>query len=301
MVAALIFSSQLALAQFSQQGQKLVGTGASGQQTDQGYSVALSADGSTAIVGGPADGSDIGAVWIYTRSNGLWVQQGGKLIGSGAVGMAAQGVSVALSGDGNTAIVGGDGDASPSGAAWVFVGPTLQVTPTTNIAAAGNQGGPFAPSSFQYQLSATVGTISYSISGVPNWLTASSTSGTASTGTTVTFTVNANANSLAVGTYGPTTITFTNTDTAQGTQTLTATLHRQSTTAASYTHHQYCRFGDTGRPVLTVIFQLHPQRHKRQRQLFNIQRAKLAYVFFNLGHRVFFGNDRDVHGECKCK
>ena len=40
----------------------------------------------------------------------------------------------------------------------------------------------------------------------------------------MTFTVNANANSLAVGTYGPTTITFTNSDTGQGTQTLTATL-----------------------------------------------------------------------------
>jgi hypothetical protein len=38
----------------------------------------------------------------------------------------------------------------------------------------------------------------------------------------VTFTVN--ANNLAVGTYGPFTITFTNADTGQGTQTRTATL-----------------------------------------------------------------------------
>jgi hypothetical protein len=64
----------------------------------------------------------------------------------------------------------------------------------------------------------------YSISGYPNWLAPSSTSGTASSGTPVTFTVTANANSLAVGTYGPTTITFTNSDTGQGTQTRTATL-----------------------------------------------------------------------------
>jgi hypothetical protein len=63
-----------------------------------------------------------------------------------------------------------------------------------------------------------------SISGLPNWLTASATSGTASTGTIVTFTVNASANSLAPGTYGPTTITFKNTDTGQGTQTRNATL-----------------------------------------------------------------------------
>jgi len=122
--------------------------------------------------------------------------------------------------------VGGPEDNGYTGAAWVFVQPvpSLQVTPTTNIVAVGNPGGPFAPSSFQYQLSATVGSIDYSISGVPNWLTPSSTAGTASTGTTVTFTVNANANSLAVGTYGPTTITFTDSDTGQIATTVTATL-----------------------------------------------------------------------------
>jgi Viral BACON domain len=90
---------------------------------------------------------------------------------------------------------------------------------------AGNPGGPFTPPSFQYQLSATSGTINYSISGYPNWLTPSSTSGTVSTtGTTVTFTVNATARNLSVGTYGPTTITFTNKDTGYGTQTRMATL-----------------------------------------------------------------------------
>jgi hypothetical protein len=183
--------------------------------------------------GGPDDNyntalnSATGAGWVYTRSGGVWTQQGSKLVGTGAVGGAGQGYSVALSDDGNTAILGGPNDNSNTGAAWVFVQPptpTLQVAPTTNIVAAGNPGGPFAPSSFQYQLSAAAGSINYSISVLPNWLTASSTSGTASTGTTVTFTVNANANSLAVGTYGPITITFPNSDTGQGTQTRTATL-----------------------------------------------------------------------------
>jgi hypothetical protein len=131
-----------------------------------------------------------------------------------------------MSADGNTAIVGGPEDNSNTGAAWVVVqpAPSLQVTPSTNIAAAGNQGGPFAPSSFQYQLSANTGSVNYSIAGIPNWLTASSTSGTVSAPTTVTFTVNANANSLAAGTYGPTTITFTNSDTGQGTTSVNATL-----------------------------------------------------------------------------
>jgi hypothetical protein len=104
------------------------------------------------------------------------------------------------------------------------VAPVLQVTPTANIFVAGNQGA-LAASSFPYALSATAGTVNYSISGVPSWLTPSSTSGNVSSpGTVVTFTVNANANSLTPGTYGPTTITFTNTNTGQGTQTRTATL-----------------------------------------------------------------------------
>ena len=101
--------------------------------------------------------------------------------------------------------------------------PALQVTPTTNIAGSGTQGGPFSPSSFSYTLSAASGSVNYSISGVPSWLTPSATSGTVSSGTTVTFTVNANANSLAANTYNAT-ITFTNSDTGQGSQTRTATL-----------------------------------------------------------------------------
>ena len=104
---------------WSQQGSKLVGIGAVGQ-AGQGFSVALSADGNTAIVGGPYDNSHIGAAWVFNRNGGIWAQQGSKLVGSGAVGSAAQGVSVALSADGNTAIVGGTQDNVNSGAAWVF-------------------------------------------------------------------------------------------------------------------------------------------------------------------------------------
>ena len=48
-------------------------------------------------------------------------------------------------------------------------------------------------------------------------------SGTTSA-TTITFSVNSNANSLAGGTYGPTTITFTNTTNGLGTTTRTALL-----------------------------------------------------------------------------
>src|ERR1039457_2514127 len=108
-----------ARAQFVQQGSKLVGIGAVGTPW-QGQSAALSGDGNTAIVGGPFDNNGVGTVWAYTRSGGVWGQQGGKLVGTGAVGGAGQGNSVALSYDGNTALVGGPNDYNNAGAAWVF-------------------------------------------------------------------------------------------------------------------------------------------------------------------------------------
>src|SRR5439155_938 len=146
-------------------------------------SVALSADGNTAIVGGRSDNSSAGATWVFTRSGGVWSQQGSKLVGTGAVGsLVFQGYSVALSADGNTAIVGGIADNSSAGAAWVYFVPLmLVVTPATQIDSIGKPGGPFSPTSFPYQLSATSDSVNYSISGVPSWLTASSTAGTLTT------------------------------------------------------------------------------------------------------------------------
>jgi hypothetical protein len=116
---------------WTQQGNKLVGTDAVGPYVYQGNSVALSADGNTAIVGGPIDNSNMGAVWVFTRRGGVWTQQGSKLIGTGAVGQAEQGWAVAMSGDGNSAIVGGPVDNYQAyscggllpcgiGAAWVY-------------------------------------------------------------------------------------------------------------------------------------------------------------------------------------
>ncbi len=102
-----------------QQGSKLVGTGAIGSAW-QGYSVSLSADGNTAIVGGMGDSSGMGAVWVFIRSGGIWTQQGNKLVGSGAIGAAHQGTSISISSDGNTILSGGSGDNNSEGAAWVF-------------------------------------------------------------------------------------------------------------------------------------------------------------------------------------
>jgi lipocalin len=122
-VAIMMLASSWAGAQFVQQGERLIGTGAVGP-AGQGNSVALSADGNTAIMGGPNDNGNLGAAWVFARSGGVWVQQGSKLVGTGAVPDAlygaSQGYSVALSADGNTAIVGGPGESGETGAAWVF-------------------------------------------------------------------------------------------------------------------------------------------------------------------------------------
>jgi len=97
----------------------LVGSDAAGA-AQQGGAVALSADGSTAIVGGRADNGGTGAAWIWVRGSTGWAQQGPKLVGTGAVGASAQGWSVAIAGDGRTALVSGPNDDGVAGAVWVW-------------------------------------------------------------------------------------------------------------------------------------------------------------------------------------
>jgi hypothetical protein len=93
--------------------------------------------------------------------------------------------------------------------------PSLIVTPSISIAFFGSPGGPFSPSFTEYRVSASMGTVSYSIR-TPSWLTASSTSGTTDTsGVTITLTVNASASILPPGTHGPGTV-FTNMSSGRG-------------------------------------------------------------------------------------
>lgn len=115
--AAWVFTNSNGV--WNQQGDKLVGLGYVGK-SQQGFSVALSEDGNTAIVGGPGDYANQGAAWIFTRSNGVWTQQGDKVVGSKPVGGSFEGQTVALSADGNTAIIGGASDDNYRGAVWVF-------------------------------------------------------------------------------------------------------------------------------------------------------------------------------------
>ena len=106
---------------WTQQGPKLVGSGAGGCAARL-VGVPLRRRQHGHRRGGWGQCS-AGAAWVWTRSGGVWTQQGSKLVGTGAVGGAKQGVSVSLSADGNTAIVGGHGDNNGAGAAWVFTRP----------------------------------------------------------------------------------------------------------------------------------------------------------------------------------
>jgi hypothetical protein len=63
---------------WSQQGAKLIGTGVSGTGRHPRLSVALPGR-KYGLVGGVEDNAEYGATWVFTRSDGVWIQQGGKL------------------------------------------------------------------------------------------------------------------------------------------------------------------------------------------------------------------------------
>ena len=104
---------------FIQLGERLTGSGEVGAGKF-GASVALSPDGTTAVIGAPQDNGGVGSVWIFTRSEGIWTQHGEKLIGGSEAGAGEFGRSVAISSAGETVLVGGPGDGGGIGAAWVF-------------------------------------------------------------------------------------------------------------------------------------------------------------------------------------
>jgi hypothetical protein len=91
-----------------------------------GYSVALSSDGLTAIVGAyledTSPNSDNGAAYVFTRSAGVWTEQQ-KLLASDAVAGDQFGYSVDISGDGNTVLIGAPNEDTlffDNGAAYIF-------------------------------------------------------------------------------------------------------------------------------------------------------------------------------------
>lgn len=107
------------------------------------YSIYLSDDGSSLIVGGIEDTSKTGAIWIYIfESNAIWVQQEvfycpgttpvtsfdpftnplvWKLVGDNSIGYSEQGHSVSSNSNASAIVVGGYMDNNSKGAIWVWL------------------------------------------------------------------------------------------------------------------------------------------------------------------------------------
>jgi len=93
------------------QAQLDLGTGAAAYD-ELGYSVAVSSDGNTALLGAyyrTVNGhSGAGAGEVFTRSGTTWTYQAQLDLGAGAAANDLLGISVAVSSDGNTALLGAD-------------------------------------------------------------------------------------------------------------------------------------------------------------------------------------------------
>jgi len=99
-----------------------------GSANNFGVSVSVGRDGSTVLIGAHRDsnsnGDNAGAAYLFERAGDTWSQRA-KLTAADSSPGYALGVSVSLSGDGTTALVGADGAAIPyndnhSGSAHVF-------------------------------------------------------------------------------------------------------------------------------------------------------------------------------------
>lgn len=111
---------------WAQQTEIMIAGGASNANDYFGYTLALSSNGDTLAVGTPFESSgakgingerndasqpDAGAVYVFTRANDTWAEQA-YIKASNAEAYDYFGGSVSLSGDGNTLVIGAQGEAS---------------------------------------------------------------------------------------------------------------------------------------------------------------------------------------------
>src|SRR5208283_891641 len=100
-----------------------------------GTSIAMSADGGTALIGAKGNNAGQGAAYVFTLSGATWLQQQ-ELTASGGAAGDQFGVSLALNADGSTALTGADLNNSGQGAAYAYgiAGlPTVTTTAISNI------------------------------------------------------------------------------------------------------------------------------------------------------------------------
>lgn len=87
-----------------------------------GKAVALNADGTVALIGAWLDGgpgSSTGSAYVFTRSGSTWTEEAKLTANDGADGDNF-GLAVALSADGQHALIGAQGDDAGAGSAYVF-------------------------------------------------------------------------------------------------------------------------------------------------------------------------------------
>jgi hypothetical protein len=98
------------------QQQKLTGTG--GGFDLLGWNVALSTDGNTAVLGSRSNENNVAPAFVFTRTGGVWTKQA-ELVGQSEKIESGYG-AVAVSGDGNTVLVGEQADNFFAGSMFVF-------------------------------------------------------------------------------------------------------------------------------------------------------------------------------------
>ncbi|WP_277543585.1 hypothetical protein [Haloarcula laminariae] len=119
----------------------------SDQYDEFGYSVALSSDGTTAIIGAPSDDDPYGgtytgggSAYVFDNAGNSWTQRT-KLAANDGDSGDNFGFSVAVSGDGTTAIIGAYNDEDPNGSsagsAYVFDGSGRSWNQQTKLTANG--------------------------------------------------------------------------------------------------------------------------------------------------------------------
>ncbi|QPB44499.1 FG-GAP repeat-containing protein [Medusavirus stheno T3] len=117
---------------------RLQPSNASGATPQFGASVAVDAQGTMIVVGAPGDAGGRGALWIFSKVDGDWVETAGPLMHAGAAPSdgAAFGTNVCVSASG--AVVVGSGPGTGKIATWTNGMPaTSDIVPTSTTAAAG--------------------------------------------------------------------------------------------------------------------------------------------------------------------
>jgi hypothetical protein len=139
--AAYVFARNGSGAAWPEQA-KLTGKGEVGAGSF-GSGVALSGNGATALVGAEDNehevGKERGAAWVFTRSEGKWIERT-EFTDTEGIKEANFGSSVALSSEGTTALVGAERYKGSEGAAWVFTGSGASWTQQEKFTGEGGTG-----------------------------------------------------------------------------------------------------------------------------------------------------------------